>query len=110
GFAFGDIFAEVFFVEVSTNGTDFVRFPTRYSGPQNPPDFSLFAIGTYDGFGGHQPVIANAFTNTIDPANPARSGGESFDLSALASDPLVTGGMVDLTSINFVRLVDAPKS
>lgn len=106
---FGDVFAEVFFVEVSTNGTDFARFPTSYVGPQNPGDFTLMPIGTYDGFGGHQPVLTNIFdAMPVDPLDPARSGGESFDLSALANDPLVTGGQVDLTEIHFVRLIDAP--
>jgi len=106
--AFGDVFAEVVLVEVSTDGTNFARFPTSYVGPQTPADFVLMPIGTFDGFGGHQPVLTNVFTNTIDPFDPARSGGESFDLAALASDPLVTGGQVDLTQIHFVRLIDVP--
>jgi hypothetical protein len=105
---FGDVFAEVFFIEVSTDGVSFARFPSSYVGPQGPPDFTLMPIGTYDGFGGHQPVLTNAFTNPIDPADPARSGGESFDLAWLADHPLVQNGQVDLLQIHFVRLVDAP--
>jgi hypothetical protein len=105
---FGDVFAEVFLVEVSTDGTNFARFPTSYVGPQAPADFVLMPIGTYDGFGGHQPVLTNVFSNSIDPFNPAHSGGESFDLAALVNDPLVLGGQVDLEAIHFVRLTDVP--
>jgi hypothetical protein len=105
---FGDVFAEVFFVEVSTDGSVFARFPTSYVGPQDPPDFTLMPYGTYDGFGGHQPVLANVFTGANDPFDPARSGGESFDLAALADRPEVLSGAVDLAQIHFVRLVDAP--
>ncbi len=35
-----------------------------------------------------------------------RTGGTPFDLSDLASNPLVTAGLLDLSNIRYVRLVD----
>ena len=93
------IFAEYAFVEVSTNGTDFARFPA-----QTLPGGSTW--GSAPGFAGGTPGIANALTNTVDPFDPVVSGGDSFDLAELVGDPLVTGGLVDLSQIHFVRLVD----
>jgi hypothetical protein len=69
------------------------------------------AFGTIDpanvsGFAGVTPVLANVDTNTVDPFDASVSGGDSFDLSALSSDPLVTSGKVNLSAIRYVRLDD----
>jgi hypothetical protein len=103
----GGVFAEVTFVEVSTDGVQFARFPTRYAGPQGPlPAFGTSPMGTFGGLCGGLPGLANITTNTVDPFDPVESGGESFDLADLANDPLVTGGQVNLNAIHFVRVVD----
>lgn len=101
GFVVGgsSVFAEILYVEVSSNGTDFARFPTSYPG-------SGSKMGSFRGLSGGMPGLANVVTNTISPFDAAVSGGESFDLADLASDPLVTSGTVDLGAIAFVRLVD----
>jgi len=86
----GLMFAELAFVEVSTNGVDFARFPSR--------TWSTEAVGSegtidpvdYEGFGG------------LDPAGL----GTGFDLSALAGHPLVQQGLLDLDDVVYVRLVD----
>jgi hypothetical protein len=108
GFVFGGgTFSEVAFVEVSTDGVAFARFPTRYAGlagPQAP--FGAQPFGTFSGLTGGLPGLANVFTNAIDPFDPVVSGGESFDLAELVLHPLVLAGTVDLAQIHFVRLVD----
>lgn len=99
----GQIIAELAYVEVSSNGSDFARFPSRSRTPA--------AVGAY---------------GTINPTNVfnlagkhVNAGGQSwgtpFDLSQLASDPLCDpllypGGKppVDLNAIRYVRLVDIP--
>jgi hypothetical protein len=111
GFVFGGgVFAEVAFVEVSTDGTTFARFPTRYGGPVGPlPAFGSSPMGTFGGLCGGLPGIANVNTNAIDPFDPVESGGEAFDLAELAGDPLVTAGVVDLGAIHYVRVLDVPE-
>ncbi len=104
----GESFSEVAFVEVSSNGVDFARFSTRYAGPSaGLPGFTA-PFGTYSGLTGFMPILANVLTNSIDPFDPTVGGGEGFDLSALSTDPLVVGGLVNLNAIQHVRIVDVP--
>lgn len=106
--ASGAPFCEVAYVEVSSNGVDFARFPTRYAGPATGlPGFTA-PWGTYSGLTGFVPVLANVTSNQVDPFDPVVSGGEAFDLAALASDPLVVGGQVDLADVRQVRIADVP--
>jgi hypothetical protein len=108
-FTFGGTgcYAEVAAVEISSDGASFARFPSRYAGPAGPvAAFTPLPVGTFAGLSGGSPVLANVMTNAIDPYDPVVSGGESFDLAWLASDPLVVAGTVDLGAIRFVRLVD----
>jgi hypothetical protein len=98
GFAFGSpngLFAELAYVEVSTNGTDFARFPS-ISTNTSP----VTGSGAFSGFD---------TTNMFNLAGKHASGfGTPFDLSDLSSNPLVTRGLVDLNNIQFVKLVDIP--
>jgi hypothetical protein len=98
--------AELVFVEVSSNGTDFARFPVT-SLTANP----VGAFGTIDpanvsDFAGVHPVLANVSTNAIDPFDPSVAGGDAFDLSALSTNPLVTSGTLDLQNVRYLRLID----
>jgi hypothetical protein len=104
GFMFGgdQVFAEVGFVEVSSNGTDFARFPSRFA----PPAAGGTPMGTFAGLGGGMPVIANVAQDPDSPFDPAHAGGEALDFADLAADPLVVGGQLDLQDVHFVRLVD----
>jgi hypothetical protein len=103
----GGSFSEVASIEVSSDGLTFVRFPSRYAGPSGPlPAFGSVPLGTYLGLTGNVPVVANVVTNAVDPFDPAVSGGESFDLAELADAPEVLAGLVDLSAIRLVRLVD----
>jgi hypothetical protein len=92
----GQVFAELGYVEVSTNGVDFARFPSV--------SLTSALVGAY---------------GTVDPTNVynlvgkhvnayGNSWGTPFNLDDLTSDPLVTSGLVDLNDINYVKIVDIP--
>lgn len=104
GFNFGSngdgvpgLFAEFAYVDVSTNGSDFARFPSisLNSGPL-PGGFG----SAFSGFD---------VTNVYNLAGKHSAGfGTPFDLDDLAADPLVSGGLLDLNNIQYVRLFDIP--
>lgn len=105
----GGVFTEVAAVEVSTDGVNFARFPTRYVGPQvAQPPFGTLPMGTFSGLVGGIPTLTNVATNAIDPRDLPNGGGEGFDLAELARDPLVQSGAIDLGDVRFVRIVDVP--
>lgn len=102
--SFWQSFAEVAFVEVSSDGVSFCRFPARYWGPATPPGaFATVPIGTYAGLAGQTPSFP---LGAGDPRDVVEAGGDAFDLADLAGDPLVIGGVVNLAAITQVRLVD----
>lgn len=91
-------FAELAYVEVSTNGTDFARFPSIAL--NNEADL-LVDFGR--GFAGVD------VTNVYNLAGKHENGfGTPLDLDDLALDPLTTSGVVDVDNIQYVRLVDIP--
>ena len=104
GFNFGTnpdgvpgLFAEFAYVDVSTNGSDFLRFPSinLNSGPL-PGGFG----GAFSGFD---------VTNVHNLAGKhAANWGTPFDLDALSADTLVLNGIVNLDQINYIRLTDIP--
>ncbi len=92
----GQITAELAYVEVSSNGVDFARFPSRSVTPA-----SVGAYGTID--------PTNVFNLAGKHGNGyGQSWGTPFDLAQLAGDPLVSGGQVQLDAIRYVRIVDIP--
>lgn len=101
GFEFGPagrgLFAEYAYVEVSTNGNDFARFPS-ISFNEGPLSGSR-AFGSYDSTG----VYNLAGKHAVGYGTP-------FDLGELNDDPLVAGGLLDLNNIQYVRLSDIPGS
>ena len=87
---FSDTFLELGFVEVSSNGTDFVRFDGAYLG--------LSAVGPY---GGHDTKWIGAL------AGKYRQGfGTPFDLAVLVNREEVRSAEVDTSQIRYVRIVD----
>ena len=90
-------FAELAFVEVSSDGTQFARFPSDYSA----------ASDLVSGYGYIDPTfiynLAGKHANSY-----GKSWGTPFDLASLEDDPLVSEGHVDLNNIHFVRIVDIP--
>lgn len=99
-------FAELMFVEVSSNGTDFARFPTSAPTAGTAGFMAVVDPAGAAGFAGVSPVLANVDTHTIDPFDPAAAGGDAFDLADLLGQPEVIDGSVDLQAISFLRLID----
>ncbi|AAM07636.1 cell surface protein [Methanosarcina acetivorans C2A] len=92
------IFAELAYVEVSTDGIVFARFPSIF-----------LTSGEVGGYGSIDPTdvynLAGKHVNAYGD-----SWGTPFDLSTLAQAPEVLNGSVNLNSINYVRIVDIPGS
>lgn len=90
--------AELAYVEVSTNGRDFARFPcvSLASGP-------VGAYGTIEMSNVHNLAGKHLNAGGICTGTP-------FDLAELASHPAVVSGTVDLNDIRYVRIVDIPGS
>ena len=102
------IFAELAFVEVSSNGTDFARFPaTSLNIEADPNALDPNHDRLHAPFGRDFAGINTTNVNNLAGVN-ATLTGTPFDLSELAGDPLVTSGAVDLNGIQFVRLIDIP--
>lgn len=101
-----NVFGELAFVEVSTDGITFARFPCESLNEEPMGPFGGVNWTKVHNLAGSYPVFANADTNSVDPFEPIVAGGNAFDLSDLSSHPLVISGGVDLQNINFVRIVD----
>ena len=95
----GQMFAELAYVEVSSNGEDFVRFPA-VSLTAGRVDFLLGTIeaGTIYNLAGKHPNAYGTCTGT------------PFDLSDIADYPDVVSGLVDINDVQYVRIVDIPGS
>ena len=96
---------ELAYVEVSTDGSNFARFPCVSLNElvEDPGDPNVRGYRTIDARDVHNLCgkHANAYGS---------SWGTPFDLRDLAQHPLVTGGVVDLNGIHYVRIVDIPGS
>jgi hypothetical protein len=92
------VFAELAYVEISSDGVNFARFPSK--------SLTASAVG---GYGNINPTDAFNLAGKHVNAN-GECWGTPFEFSQLAADPLVTGGQVDLNAIRYVRLVDIPGS
>lgn len=94
----GQMFAELGYVEVSTNGEDFVRFPSVSLTPER--------VGAYG-------TIEISHVYNLVGKHPNADGlciGTPFDLREIVDDPDVVSGVVDVNNINYVRTVDIPGS
>lgn len=86
----GFFFGEFAFVEVSSNGLDFARFPAT--------SFQAIPVDTFE---------------VLDPSDYHNLAGDQligfgtgFDLHDLWDDPLVLSATLDLTDVRFVRIID----
>ena len=84
------LFAELAYVEVSSNGTDFARFPVATTRTEPVGAYGRIDTGQYSGFAGLHPA----------------GTGTAFDLAELRGSAEVAEGPVDLDAVRFVRLVD----
>ena len=88
--SFSDWYLELAYVEVSSNGTDFVRF-----------DAISLTADPVSGFGYIDPTDVDGL------AGKYRQGyGTPFNLGDILDKPLVLSGDVDLSSISYIRIVD----
>jgi hypothetical protein len=107
------VFAELAFVDVSSDGVNFARFRSRFD-----TTFAQFLdVGqytrprhVYNLAGKH---MNNHGNNSTEPSEDPSElidicFGTPFDLADLANDPLVVAGLVDLGRIAYVRIVDIP--
>ena len=111
-YAFGSsshAFTEAVFVEVSSDGVQFARFPSLYYGEDlDPGIFGSLRIGSYEYLAGATPVLmGNPSFPLADPQDAVEAGGDAFDLADLMGHPMVASGLVDLNAISQIRLVDA---
>ena len=102
GAGVGGVFAELAYVEVSSDGVNFARFPSVSLTPGTVTTNET--LHRYDTLN-----PTNVFNLAGKHVNAAGDcWGTPFDLAALASHPLVTAGTVNLSNIRFVRVVDIP--
>ena len=108
GFGFADmgtLFAELAYVEVSTDGAHFLRFPSTSLTPAPVAPFGqLNPTQVYNLAGKH---VNNGVVLPDDEFVPT-SWGTPFDLAVLSELANTQSGLVDLNDINFVRIVDIP--
>lgn len=91
----GYLFAELAFVEVSTDGYSFARFPSVSLTPDPIEGYDILDPTDVYNLAGKHPG------GNVYPCQ-----GTAFDLADLVGDPLVTGGQVNLAQIVYVRVVD----
>src|SRR6476659_4028152 len=98
GFAFGSpngLFVDLAYIEVSTNGVAFARFPNLSL--NNAPVQGSGAFAGYD------------MSNVWNLAGKHAQGfGTPFNLDDLVTNALVLSGQVNLNNIQYLRLVDIP--
>jgi len=94
----GQMFAELGYVEVSSNGIDFARFPS---------------VSLTEGLVGMYGTIEISDVYNLAGKHPNGEGlcmGTPFDLTEIAAEANVVSGLVDINNINYVRIVDIPGS
>lgn len=94
----GQMLGELGYVEVSSNGSDFVRFPAVSLTAGRVGPYGTIEISDIHNLAGKHPNANGLCTGT------------PFDLSDIAADPLVAAGTVDINDIHYVRIVDIPGS
>jgi len=86
----GFFFGEFAFVEVSSDGVDFVRFPATSLQASPIDTFEVLDPTDYHNLAGDQLI----------------GFGTGFDLHDLRDHPLVQNATLDLTDVRFVRIID----
>jgi hypothetical protein len=94
----GQMLAELAYVEVSSNGNDFLRFPAVSLTPEAAGVYGTIEISNIYNLAGKHPNAYGICTGT------------PFDLKEIAEDPKVVSGLVDVNDIRYVRIVDIPGS
>ena len=92
------MFTELGYVEVSSNGVDFVRFSAVSLTPEAVGRYGTIEIGKVHNLVGKHPNAGGICTGT------------PFDLKEILDAPKVVDGLVDVNDIRYVRIVDIPGS
>lgn len=108
-FAVPYVFAELAFVEVSSNGSVFVRFPASSLNIEPDDDGVLEADELDAQFGRNFAGLDSTNVRNLAGIHPTGIG-TPFDLAELATAAEVVSGEVNLSAIRYVRLVDIPGS
>ena len=96
----GNVFAEFGYVEVSSDGIHFTRFPSTYID---------LGLGTDNGRGYANVDVRGAHNLCGKHVNAyGTSFGTPFDLSELATSTDAVNGTLDLSNVTHVRIVDIP--
>jgi hypothetical protein len=90
----GQMFTELGYVEVSSNGVDFARFPAVSLTPEPVGSYGTIEISNVYNLAGKHP----------------NGTGTAFDLQEIAGEPNVLSELVDINDIRYVRIVDIPGS
>ena len=96
----GQMFTELGFVEVSSDGINFVRFPAVSLTPRPQGDYRYLTMEISERY-------------NLAGKHPNADGiciGTPFDLREVGGDPDVVSGAVDINNISYVRIVDIPGS
>ncbi len=105
GFEFEDgLFAELAYVEVSTDGVNFARFPSTSLTSTSVGPMDILDSTDINNLAGKH--VNNA--GTFEGETFGSSWGTPFDLDNLVDNSLVSSGLLDLNQINYVRIVDIP--
>jgi hypothetical protein len=91
-------FCDLGYVEVSSDGVYFARFPSVSLTASRVGAFGVIDITGVYNLAGKHPNIGDTFTGT------------PFDLNEIVNEPNVIAGLVDLNNITYVRIVDIPGS
>lgn len=94
----GQMFAELTYVEVSSDAVNFARFPSVSLTPDLVGLYGTVEVSNLYNLLGKHPN-----TGSICTATP-------FDLTDIANEPNVLSGLVDVNNIRYVRIVDIPGS
>ena len=94
----GKMFAELGYVEVSSNGIDFARLPSVSLTPEAAGPYGTIEISDLYNLVGKHPNADGLCTGT------------PFDLREIADEPNVVSALVDVNDIKYVRIVDIPGS
>lgn len=97
------LFAELAYVEVSSDGLHFARFPSVSLTTPSTLFLPDFGSGPLRDFAGIDPTDIHNLAG-----RHAGLTGTPFDLAELAADPFITGGQVDVSAIRYVRIIDIP--
>lgn len=100
--SYSEVFLEPAYVFVSSDGNNWVSFPSRYV-VQSPPMNYDNNPAHYINFAGINPVFSNT-QNGINPLDPSVSGGDWFDLEEIKDTAAIQN--VDINNIKFIKIVD----